>query len=1301
MRILVFLLFSFAASAQIPLYQLEYAPDSMKVIGAAADGEPIWVDKGGAKVKNSPTMTLRIQNDSIRADIKKRLNAINVGGQGVYLSLQIDSTGQIYGVNEIISDDFDKDDLNELQSLSTNGMSGHISLSDGGEIYINVSDTDADPNNEYSNLYVGPTVTGLPPKDGDIWKNTTTKKIFVRRNGLWVEIADINFSIDFDQSGNNLVVFHNLDGIGYESNIEGKNGILLEDISVGYSIGLDTNYVKAIINNTITTEPDSIQRIGNVISLRDGLGSVSVADLVNVPDSTGMIGGYGIDVSETANVFTVKADTSEVATHHDLTLKQDKLPSFTAGSVIFSNGTTLAQDNTNLFWDDSNNELEIKSIPIGSNASEQIYVGVAAATGATSATYSNFFGYFSGYGATNASSSNFFGVHSGLGATGATYSNFFGRNAGVYASNSSYSNFFGFDTGSSDLLSNNIIIGNSITLPSNTANGMNIGGVLFGSGFNSGTKTSLPILGGKIGVLNNNPQSTLHVSGDLRVDTRTGTAINNAAFDSNGRLVEVPGLPAGTVTSITATAPLIGGTITSIGSIGVDTTSATGLATQHDLTTKQDKLSGADKRIPYFTGASTLSNSDNLVFDNSAQNLGIGISSPSATIHMNKATGNRIRFTDPSAGTNYKNWQIFAGSGSDERSLYFQSLSDAGSTYDFMTWRKAINSQLISNLYIPHLATSSGTEVMTMNNVGEVYRDALKTVNGSSLFGSGNITTENPLTFSSPLSRSGNTISIQTASGTQSGALSAANWTTFNNKIGGSGAVNYFAIFNTEGTIANDAFYKSGNELFHERDVNASVYFRQRNINAGSSAFTGYMLNAYGNSWAMRMGSQASLLGNNLEFVVDAAGTPIKRMELSTSGVLKIPNLAGSGTRMLVTNNNGEISQQPIPTGTVTGTGTANQIAYFSGTGTLSSSVNIQRGSLGLIAGTDEITAGSKIITGMYGSGSLVGTYFGSEHSSGSGMIANFMDQSGSSTWRSTVPFLAARSALIVGQDGFKYMSAPAQTVTTGSNLPTQPTSKFTVANNGVVNILNLAGSGTRMVTTNATGDLGSADIPVIPQTFALVGSNIQSWGSTGTFGSGRDVGLGIDPTRQFDNNGDTRLRGAIYDSGNSAGSSGQVLTSQGSGAWIWATPISQTAGELWNDGNISAATYDFTFRKIDFGSFSQNNGVTSSTANDRITVPTAGTYEITYNCTYQVNSPTTTNTTIFQVFKNDTSIGYKSENRSRQSEVALNNLTTVNRTFTTTLSANDYIDLRYQRFLGSDSAVSIFNTNIGVKRIY
>jgi hypothetical protein len=42
------------------------------------------------------------------------------------------------------------------------------------------------------------------------------------------------------------------------------------------------------------------------------------------------------------------------------------LPALTSGSVLFSNGTTIAQDNANLFWDDTNNRLGI-GIAVPSN----------------------------------------------------------------------------------------------------------------------------------------------------------------------------------------------------------------------------------------------------------------------------------------------------------------------------------------------------------------------------------------------------------------------------------------------------------------------------------------------------------------------------------------------------------------------------------------------------------------------------------------------------------------------------------------------------------------------------------------------------------------------------------------------------------------------------------------------------------------------------------------------------------------------------------------------------------------------
>jgi hypothetical protein len=37
------------------------------------------------------------------------------------------------------------------------------------------------------------------------------------------------------------------------------------------------------------------------------------------------------------------------------------LPSLTSGSVLFSNGTTIVQDNTNFFWDNTNKRLGIEN----------------------------------------------------------------------------------------------------------------------------------------------------------------------------------------------------------------------------------------------------------------------------------------------------------------------------------------------------------------------------------------------------------------------------------------------------------------------------------------------------------------------------------------------------------------------------------------------------------------------------------------------------------------------------------------------------------------------------------------------------------------------------------------------------------------------------------------------------------------------------------------------------------------------------------------------------------------------------
>ena len=51
-------------------------------------------------------------------------------------------------------------------------------------------------------------------------------------------------------------------------------------------------------------------------------------------------------------------------------------------------------------------------------------------------------------------------------------------------------------------------------------------------------------------------------------------------------------------------------------------------------------------------------------------------------------------------------------------------------------------------------------------------------------------------------------LSIPTASSTKRGALSSADWTTFNNKVSGSGTTNYIPKFTASGTVGNSLLYE-------------------------------------------------------------------------------------------------------------------------------------------------------------------------------------------------------------------------------------------------------------------------------------------------------------------------------------------------------------------------------------------------------------------------------------------------------------------------------------------------------------
>lgn len=89
-------------------------------------------------------------------------------------------------------------------------------------------------------------------------------------------------------------------------------------------------------------------------------------------------------------------------------------------------------------------------------------------------------------------------------------------------------------------------------------------------------------------------------------------------------------------------------------------------------------------------------------------------------------------------------------------------------------------------------------------------------------------------------------------------------------------------------TIANGGNVGIGteapNQLLHiEKDQNTYTNLRVRNNDAGSSAYTMIALNSSGNNWGMRMGSSAAN-SNRLDFVIDAFGSPVERLSITSGG---------------------------------------------------------------------------------------------------------------------------------------------------------------------------------------------------------------------------------------------------------------------------------------------------------------------------------------------------------------------------------------------------------------------------------
>jgi len=1054
----------------------------------------------------------------------------------------------------------------------------------------------------------------------------------------------------------------------------------------------ETLYIYQHVDSLVFIK-DSIYVRNDSIFLRDGTGFAIVTDSIyNVSGSTKdtikLRDGEGYALVDKALSNGVKG--IGVATRVAWWLKSDSLSS-----------------TSRLNWDTLNNELEINSIPFGSNASEQLYVGLSAGYGATGATrsnfvgsnagynavsannsnfygfnagynatyadqsnffgshagygatnsylanffgtfsgynavnayYSNFFGVWSGYGATNARYANFYGVNAGYNATGAYLSNFFGENAGygatgAFASNffgsaagfnsssASYSNFFGYGTGGSGIGTNNIIIGKNITLPNGYASSMNIGSVLFGTGFwNSDNKTSGASTGGKIGILTNAPVKELHVVGEVRItDLTTDAPTRIVGADADGDL--------GAVT-VGNGLNLDGGSLTVTANINGTQNRVAKFTSQYavgnsEIYTVGDTLVGINQSNPQYhldvngkfrVSQRTGTAATGAGFTSDGQLISYSLDTASATPNTYVQSGTSINITgsgtmaDPYTINNTapENTTV-----KDSDQLDFSELSN-----DTIT--ATIKTGAIGSTELASTSVTAGTY-----NYATVVVDADGRITSASTgTDKEGVTT---VTATSPLTSSGGAtpnITIQNASSSNTGALTSSDWTIFNNKIGGSGTVNYIPKFTSASSIGNSQMYDDGTNVGILRNVlinkaNPVLTFQ----NSGSSIF--------------KIGDEFGITGanpNNISaFVYDNYSfniwtNYIKRFDINGSGTINISSLSGSGNRMVIANSSGNLSTQAIPTGTVTSVGvTAGTGISVSGS-PITSSGNITVTNTGVTS-----------LNGLAGSISLSTT--------NSGTYPNWFNSG--NTLFYALP--SGSSGQVLKHNGTGWTAGTDNDTDNQTLSFSSPNLSISGGNSVALPVLP---SGTATSNTLRWGGSAWAETSMLKTTTARV--DINSWPGTVNLGSKLLVNGHI----QYTNTGfqastitgrdtDGGLTGVTVGSGLSlsggtltatdASTSNEIQTLSHSAPTLSISSgnsitLTQQYGQMSSNGGC--ATVSTSYGTTVSGTAIGNNVTVSSTT---ITVPATGTYELNYSG-YFILDPTASNVGVgMRVRKNGSS---------------------------------------------------------------
>lgn len=224
----------------------------------------------------------------------------------------------------------------------------------------------------------------LTAKKGDFWRSTANGNTYLWDGVTWQLIA----KMDGDTSSLNELI-QSVSYAGGFLNIEDNGGTYTVDLRDTLFGTIDTTGLVALIRNVapltdsiawsnvknkpLTFTPSTHTHVvSDVTGLQDSLNIRANETTASIQSKRPLKTIETQSLEGSGNIDLVKADVglSNVDNTSDInkpistatqTALDDKftLPSLTSGSVLFSNGSTITQDNSNLFWDDTNNRLGI------------------------------------------------------------------------------------------------------------------------------------------------------------------------------------------------------------------------------------------------------------------------------------------------------------------------------------------------------------------------------------------------------------------------------------------------------------------------------------------------------------------------------------------------------------------------------------------------------------------------------------------------------------------------------------------------------------------------------------------------------------------------------------------------------------------------------------------------------------------------------------------------------------------------------------------------------------------------------